>query len=90
MRLQSIHQLADILDERLRRAELAQLLVVGLVCDKAVVVLDVDDHGVQVGLVDEVEQRSHARSAGAVRGHVNALHLGSVGLRIEEAVAVRG
>ncbi|MNV58167.1 hypothetical protein D3C71_1505270 [compost metagenome] len=82
MLLEPFHQLVDIADEGLRLAQLLQFGIIRLVRDISGVILDINNHGVEFRLVDQVHQCIHPRSARAVGCYVNALDLGCVGLGI--------
>jgi hypothetical protein len=86
--LQSVHQRRHVLDDLLRRAELGQFRIVRRPGDVPVVVLHVDDHRVQVGAADKLEQLLHARAAGAVGCDVDAFDFRRAGLGIGLAVRI--
>lgn len=83
MFLQPLHQLFDIFDKRLGFTEFLQLRIIGFVRYVSFIVLDVNDHGIEFGLVHKIHELIHSGAACAISRYINAFDFGSVNLRID-------
>ncbi|MNE71144.1 hypothetical protein D3C80_1669920 [compost metagenome] len=89
MLFEPCHQLVDITDKFLGGAHFLQLSIISFICDITGIILNVDNHRIQLSLVEQGQQLFHSFAACTVSRDINAFNLGCIRLRIGMECAVR-